>query len=81
MQRDSEKHKSNKFRYNAMMVRIEKYKYEVRFESLETSNLGVAIKNLVGYRCIGNNLWISTKFVGEYAKVYFIDINENPVTM
>lgn len=52
------------------MVRIEKFKFENRFESLETKNLSVAIKNLQGYRCVGKNLWLSTKFVGEYAKVY-----------
>ena len=52
------------------MVRIEKFKFENRFESLETKNLSVAIKNLQGYRC-----------VGEYAKVYFLDVNGEPVEL
>jgi hypothetical protein len=81
LQRDSEKHKSNKFKDKYMMVRIDKYKFEVCYESVKTSNIGMAIKHLVSYRCIGNNLWLSTKFAGQYVKVYFIDVNENPVTM
>lgn len=64
-----------------MMVRIEKFKFENRFESLETKNLSVAIKNLQGYRCVGGNLWMSTKFVGEYAKVHFLDVNGEPVEL
>lgn len=64
-----------------MMVRIEKFKFENRFESLETKNLSVAIKNLHGYRCVGKNLWLSTKFVGEYANVYFLDVNGEPVEL
>lgn len=63
------------------MVRIEKYKFENRFESLETKYLSVATKNLQGYRCVGKNLWLSTKFVGEYAKVYFLDVNGEPVEL
>lgn len=63
------------------MVRIEKFKFENLFESLETKNLGVAIKNLQGYRRVGKNLWLSTKFVGEYAKVYFLDVNGEPVEL
>lgn len=63
------------------MVRIEKYKFENRFESLETKNLSVVIKNLQGYRSVGKNLWLSTKFVGEYAKVYFLDVNGEPVEL
>ena len=62
------------------MVRIEKFKFENRFESLETKNLSVAIKNLQGYR-VGKNLWLITKFVGEYAKVYFLDVNGEPVEL
>lgn len=64
-----------------MTVRIVKFKFENLFESLETKNLSVAIKNLQGYRCVGKNLWLSTKFVGEYAKVYFLDINGEPVEL
>lgn len=63
------------------MVRIEKFKFENRFESLETKNLSAAIKNLQGYRCVGKNLWLSTKFVGEYAKVYFLDVNGEAVEL
>lgn len=55
------------------MLRIEKYKFENRFESLETMKMSVAIKSLQG--------WLSTKFVGEYAKVYFLDINGEPVEL
>lgn len=51
-------------------VTIEKYKFENRFESLETKYLSVAKKNLQGYRS-----------VGEYAKVYFLDINGEPVEL
>lgn len=63
------------------MLRIEKYKFENRFESLETMKMSVAIKSLQGYRSVGKNLWLSTKFVGEYAKVYFLDINGEPVEL
>lgn len=63
------------------MLRIEKYKFENRFESLETTKMSVAIKSLQGYRSVGKNLLLSTKFVGEYAKVYFLDINGEPVEL
>lgn len=63
------------------MVRIEKYKFENRFESLETKNLSVAMNNLQGYRYVGKNLWLSTKFVGEYAKVYFLRRDGEPVEL
>lgn len=78
MQRDSEMKFNLKL---GNMVRIEKYKFKNRFESLETKNLSVAINNLQGYRCVGGNLWLSTKFVGEYAKVYFLDVNGEPVEL
>lgn len=64
-----------------MTLRIEKFKFENRFESLETKKLSEAIKNLQGYRFVGKNLCLSTKFVGEYAKVYFLDINGEPVEL
>lgn len=63
------------------MVRIEKYKFENRFESLETKDMSVVTKNLQGYRCVGKNLWLSTKFAGEYAKVCFLDVNGEPVEL
>lgn len=63
------------------MVRIEKFIFEKRFESLETKNLSVVIKNLQGYRYVGKNLWLSTKFVGEYVQVYFLDVNGEPVEL
>lgn len=61
------------------MIRVQKFKFENRFESLETKKLNVAIKALNGYRCVGGNLWISTKFVGEYATCDFLDVNGKPV--
>ena len=62
--------------------------YELRNINLKTAlnlcktkNLSVAIKNLQGYRCVGKNLWLTTKFVGENAKVYFLDVNGEPVEL
>lgn len=60
------------------MIRVEKFKFENRFESFETKNIKVVTKALKDYRFCGG-LYIHTKFVGEYAKVYFIDVNGKPV--
>lgn len=53
------------------MIRVQKFKFENRFESFETKNIKVVIKALKDYRFCGGNLYIHTKFVGEYAKVDF----------
>lgn len=57
------------------MIRVQKFK----FESLETKNVSVVIANLKGYKRCNGNMWISTKFVGEYAIVDFLDVNGKPV--
>ena len=62
------------------MIRVQKFKYENRFESLESNNVSVIIAALKDSykRCYGN-MWISTKFVGEYAIVDFLDVDGKPV--
>lgn len=57
------------------MIRVQKFK----FESLETKNVSVVIANLKDYKRCNGNMWISTKFVGEYAIVDFLDVNDKPV--
>ena len=59
------------------MIRVQKFKFENRFESFETKNIKVVTKSLKDYRFCG--LYIHTKFVGQYAKVDFIDVNGKPV--
>lgn len=61
------------------MIRVQKFKFENRFESFETKNIKVVTKALKEYRFCGNGLYIHTKFVGQYAKVDFIDVNGKPV--
>ena len=61
------------------MIRLQKFKFGCLFESFETKNTKVVIKALKDYRFCGGNLYIHTKFVGEYAKVDFIDVNGKPV--
>ena len=61
------------------MFRVQKFKFENRFESFETKNTKVVTKALTDYRFCGGNLYIHTKFVGQYAKVDFIDVNGKPV--
>lgn len=61
------------------MIRVEKFKFENRFESFETKNIKVVTKALKDYRFCGDNLYIHTKFVGEYAKVTVLDVNGKPV--
>ena len=63
------------------MIRVRKFKFENCHETFLTENVFHAVKSLVDYRCCGNNLFISTKFVGEYAIVELLDINGNPVTI
>lgn len=60
------------------MIRLQKFKFENRFESFETKNIKVVTKALKDYRFCGG-LYIHTKFVGQYAKVDFIDVNGKPV--
>ena len=61
------------------MIKIQKFKFGNRFESLETKNISVAKQALTGYRYCSGNLYMSTKFVGEYATCEFIDINKQTV--
>ena len=61
------------------MIRVQKFKFEHRFESLKTKNVSVVIANLKGYKRCNGNMWISTKFVGEYTIVDFLDVNGKPV--
>ena len=61
------------------MFRVQQFKFENCFESFETKNTNVVIKALKDYRFCGGNLYIHTKFVGQYAKVDVIDVNGKPV--
>lgn len=61
------------------MIRVQKFKFGNRFESLETENVTVASKALKDYRFCRGNLYMSTKFVGEYATCDFLDVNGKPV--
>ena len=61
------------------MIRIQKFKFDNRFESLETKNISTVIANLKGYKRSNGNLWLSTKFIGEYAIVELLDINGDVV--
>lgn len=61
------------------MIRVQKFKFENRFESFETMNINAAVKALNGYRFCGGNLWVSTKFVGEYALCDVLDVNGKPI--
>lgn len=63
------------------MIRVQKFKFEHRYETFQTNNIHLAVKSLLDYRCCGNNLFISTKFVGEYAIVELLDINGKPVNI
>ena len=54
-------------------IKIQKFKFNNRFESLETNDLSVAAKSLIDYRYCGGNLYRSTRFVGEYATCDFLD--------
>lgn len=60
-------------KYKVMRIKIQKFKFNHRFESLETSDVNVAAKSLIDYRYCHGNLYMSTKFVGEYATCDFID--------
>ena len=61
------------------MIRVQKFKFEHCYETFQTENVHAAVKSLLNYRCCGKNLFISTKFVGEYAIVELLDIHGNPV--
>ena len=61
------------------MIRVQKFKFENRFESFETKNVKAVTKALKDYRFCGGNLYMHTKFVGEYAKVDFLDVNGKTV--
>lgn len=58
------------------MIRVQKFKFENRFEYLVSDNVSVIIAALKdGYKRCHGNMWISTKHVGEYAIVDFLDVN------
>ena len=57
------------------MIRVQKFKFENRFESFETKNIKGVTKALKAYSFCGGGLYIHTKFVGQYAKVDLIDVN------
>lgn len=61
------------------MIRVQKFKFGNRFESLESKNISVIKQALNGYRYCSGNLYMSTKYVGEYAIVDYLDINNNVV--
>ena len=61
------------------MFRVQQFKFENCFESFETKNTKVVVNALKDYRFCGGGLYIHTKFVGQYAKVDFIDVNGKPV--
>lgn len=63
------------------MIRVQKFKFEHCYETFQTENVHAAVKSLLNYRCCGKNLFISTKFVGEYAIVELLDIHGNPVSI
>ena len=63
------------------MIRVQKFKFEHCYETFQTENVHAAVKSLLNYRCCGKNLFISTKFVGEYAIVELLDIQGNPVSI
>ena len=63
------------------MIRVQKFKFEHCYETFQTENVHAVVKSLLNYRCCGYNLFINTKFVGEYAIVELLDINGNPVTI
>lgn len=54
-------------------IKIQKFKFSNRFESLDTNDLSVAAKSLIDYRYCSGNLYMSTRFVGEYATCDFSD--------
>ena len=61
------------------MIIVQKFKFENCFEYFVTKNIKVVTKALKDYRFCGDNLYIHTKFVGEYAKVTVLDVNGKPV--
>lgn len=63
------------------MIKVRKFKFERCYEVFQTENIHVVVKSLLNYRCCGNNLFISTKSVGEYAIVEVLDINGNSVSI
>lgn len=60
------------------MLKVQKFKFGNRFESFETKNVKAVTKALKDYRFCGGNLYMHTKFVGEYATVDFLDVNGKP---
>lgn len=61
------------------MIRLQKFKFGCLLESLESLDTKVITKSLKDYRFCGGGLYIHTKFVGQYAKVDFVDVNGKPV--
>lgn len=63
------------------MIRVRKFKFEHCYEVFKTENINAVVKSLLDYRCCDNKLFISTKFVGEYAIVDVLDVNGEPVNI
>lgn len=51
------------------MLVIRKYKFNNNYETLHTKNLKRFSDSLVNYRFCGGDMYMSTKFVGEWATV------------
>lgn len=54
-------------------VKIQKFNFGNRFETLETNDLSVAVKSLKDYRYCGGHLYMSTRFVGIYAFIEYLE--------
>ena len=63
------------------MIRVRKFKFEHCYEVFKTENINSVVKSLLDYRCCDNKLFVSTKFVGEYAIVDVLDVNGEPVNI
>ena len=61
------------------MIRLQKFKFGVLLESLESLDTKAITKALKDYRFCGGGLYMHSKFVGEYAKVDVLDVNGKPV--
>ena len=60
------------------MIRLQKFKFECLVEAFQTKDTRVITKALADYRFCGDNLYMHTKIVGNYAKVEVIDVNGKP---
>ena len=61
------------------MIRLQKFKFGCLFECLETKDTKAITKALTDYRFCGEGLYMHSNIVGQYAKVYVLDVNGKPV--